>query len=140
MKSFHLVNAKIIYFYPLTIIIIYNLMSIFHASMGKTGLLQSKLPFHVLLQSPYTSLSILATCPNHLKSTPLHVVYCLPTQMISLVRRHSIFQCHITHPPFHHIVLSLQRCQILFFQCPDITTIVNNIPDMCQGNVTFCMQ
>ena len=113
-----------------------------HASIGKMGLHDNKLPFysvlsHIMLhiqyskiassqvfrglplpyvlplQSPYTSLSN-CLCPffQHAETTSNY----------QLVKRLSIL--HTTKIPFHHHIIS---SQLLFFHCPGITTIENNI-------------
>ena len=41
----------------------------------------------------------------------------------------SSLQCQTTHPPYRHHVISLQLCQVYFFQCSGLTIIVYDTPD-----------
>ena len=90
---------------------------------------------HFFKQLPWP---ILSTCPNHL-SLPLcmQILMLAKPRQTQLVRRLSILLCHLTHPPYRHVI-SLQLCQALFFHGSGLTTIENNILDTCLENVTSC--
>ena len=101
-------------------------------------------PYVLLLQSPYTYPTVFVHSFNMSKphSLPLCMQFLMLTnpRRSQLVRRLSILRHHITHPPYHHQVISLQLCQVLFFHCPGLTAIENNTPDTWLENVNFCAQ
>ena len=90
----------------------------------------SQISLHFFTQ---LSLSTIPTWQNHL-SLPLCMQFLMltnPKPIYQLARRLSILHCHITHPSYHHRVISSQLCQVLFFHCPGITAMENNTADTC---------
>ena len=96
-------------------------------------------PNVLLLQSPYTSLPN-CLCPffQHVQTTVYHFVcsfLCLPTPGNLSTSQKTYLSVSITHPPYHHHVISLHLCQFLFFPCAGLPQSTKLL-----GNFTFCAQ